>query len=352
MIINIRDIAQKAQVSVSTVSRVLNNHPDVSEATRQQVKNEIDKFNFTPNANARTLKQRKTRNIAIIVKGINNALFQNMIETLEHHISKSGYISSLSFIDQYDDEVFEARRVADEKKPCGIIFLGANISNFHVKFDKIKVPCVIATTGAGNLSFFNLSSVSIDDFAASKMALDHLFDMGHRNILILGSDDSASSIAKLRFEGCMESFQNHEFAFDSNYLVQCGFDMKQAYESIKAALTRSTPFTAIFAMSDLLAIGAAKALTDSGLRVPEDVSVMGFDGINITQFYNPTLTTIKQPIKEIAEKTVEILMSNINTINNNYMSTEKQSMSPTHIIFHAELWLGQSVKRLEDIKHE
>ena len=338
---NIKDIAKSARVSVSTVSRVLNNHPDVSEATRKQVKDEIEKFHFTPNANAKTLKQQRTKNIAIIVKGANNVLFQNMIELLERQIAKAGYMSVPNFIDQYEDELNVAQLMTREKKPQGIIFLGANINNFRIKFSKIKIPCVIATTSAQDLPFSNLSSVSVDDFAAGKMALDYLFSMGHRNIVILGDDGPSSFITQLRFNGCMESYKNHSIAFDHKYLIKCGFDIEKAYECIKAAIAGDMDISAIFAMSDLMAIGAAKAVTDSGLRVPDDISVMGFDGIEIAKYYYPTLTTIKQPIKDMTKKTVEILMKNIN-------SEHKGNLEPIHIIFQAETLIGHSVKNCRE----
>ena len=192
------DIAKEAGYSVSTVSRVLNGRRDVSEEARDRIMRIVEAYQFVPNNNAKHLKQTVSQSILILVKGTSNMLFTNIIEVIQDTIEGSDYSLRVHYLDEDADEVKEAVRMCREHKPMGILFLGGNIQYFHEEFELVNVPCVLVTDRADKLGFRNLASVSTDDMAAAEMAVDYLFDHGHRDIAVIGGDMALSSPSKYR----------------------------------------------------------------------------------------------------------------------------------------------------------
>ncbi|HBN85522.1 MAG TPA: LacI family transcriptional regulator [Clostridiales bacterium] len=332
--LTIKEISRLANVSVSTVSRVLNNKYDVSEQTKKKVLEIINQYNYIPNSNAKQLKQICSNIICIIVKGTQNLFLEPIVEEIQSEISKTKYIPLIHFIDENESEIDEACRLITKKKPVGIIFLGGSPSLKADQFKDIGVPCVFATVSAEGLNLDNISSVCIDDKAAAKKAVDYLFEMGHRDIAILsGRLLDKDSIFK-RFMGAMESYREHGVEFNEKHFIQSKFTYDDAYAAVDHSLKPDQPkYTAIFAMSDIMAIGATKAIFNNGLSVPNDISIIGFDGISLTQYYNPTLATIKQPSVEIAHKSIELLIQNI-----------ESNMSSHNVVLGTELIKGNSIK--------
>lgn len=328
----IKDIARESGYAVSTVSRALNNHPDVSEEAKEKIAAIVAAHSFVPNNNARQLKQQQSTNIAIIVKGSFNMFFASIVEPMQNSISAAGYNAVVHYIDESADEVVMAEQLCREHKPLGIIFLGGNIVAFRHGFAKIAVPCVLATTLAGDLGFENLSSVGVDDTAAGRLAVDYLFEKGHTNIGIIGGDLDAACISGLRYEGCKISFTAHNQTLSEDMRQRANFSYNSAYNAMNRLLAHCKNLTAVFCMSDIMAIGAMRAIRDAGRRVPEDISVIGFDGIEIGRYYSPKLTTIMQPQMEIASTSVELLISHI-----------EKNTSAKQVIVGCKLVEGESV---------
>lgn len=305
----VKDIARESGYAVGTVSRVLNNQPGVSEEARKKVMEVVEKYHFRLNNNAKHLKQQSNSGVAIIVKGTKNMLFAALVETLQKLIKAKGYASLIYYIGEEEHEVEQALQVCRDRQPLGILFLGSNLENFREQFDLVDVPCVMVTNSAEGLAFENLSSVSIDDTAAAKTAVEHLISLGHRRIGILGGEMRYSNPARARYAGCLCAFRDHNILFDAD--VQFSgtyFTVEGGFQAMQILLQKMPDITAVFAMSDVTALGAIRAITDRGLRVPEDISVIGFDGIEIGQYMVPKLTTIQQPAVSIAERSVEILI--------------------------------------------
>ena len=305
----IKDIAKESGYALGTVSRVLNNQPGVSEEARKKVMEIVEKYHFRLNNNAKLLKQQCNNGIAIIVKGTKNMLFAGLVETLQRLIRENGYACLIYYIGEGDHEVEQALQICRDRQPMGILFLGSNKENFRERFDLIDVPCVMVTNSAEGLNFSNLSSVCIDDTKAGKMAIEYLISRGHKNIGVLGGEMKYSNPAKARYAGCLQAFEEQRIYFHPEKQYACSFfTMESGYHAMKELLQKSSNITAVFAMSDVTAIGAIRAIRDSGLRVPEDISVIGFDGIELGQFMVPKLTTIQQPGVNIAERCVKILV--------------------------------------------
>lgn len=338
MPITIKDIAQRSGYAVGTVSRVLNGHPDVSAAAREKIMAVVEETGFRPNGNARHLKQRESREVAIIVKGANNLLFARILEETQRLLKAESRPVSVFYLDEEDNEVEQALRVSRELKPLGFLFLGGNRGNFQRSFSRLTLPSVLVTTRADTLGFPNLSSVSTDDREGSAQAVGTLLDTGHRVIGVIGGEScfaaptEGCNTSQLRLMGCQQAHVQRSIPFDPQR--QCAiarYSMEGGYEATMELLERLPGLTAIFAMSDVMALGAVRALGDRGVRVPENVSVIGYDGIEQTLYSVPRLATVCQDWQRLARQSVEILLR------------QAEGGAVTHEIVPFQLSIGESV---------
>ena len=308
----IKDLAAQTGYSVGTISRVLNNQPNVSAKAKAAILQAAEECGFQLNANAQQLKQQHGKAVLVIVKGTSNELFASMVESIQALISQTAYPLIVDYMDEDHNEVQRAVQLCLEKKPLGILFLGGNSENFRQYFDKIQAPCVLVTNDASQLHFPNLSSVSSDDMLAAKTAVEHLIRLGHRKIAVIGGDKENSDTGRLRFQGCMAAFRQYGIEFDPEIDYEATrFSFADGYKAARRLLERKKDFTGLFAASDVMAIGAIRALNDAGKRVPEDISVVGFDGLDIGGYMTPRLSTIHQNVEEMARKSVQLLLDNI-----------------------------------------
>ena len=305
----IKDLAAMTGYAVGTVSRALNNQPNVSDKARKAILQAAEEHGFQFNTNAKQLKQTSSNTILVMVKGTGNELFAEMLEYIQPIIAQTRYQLVVDYLDEDGNEVARAIQLCREKKPVGILFLGGHAQNFMADFDKIDIPCVLATSDASGLNFANLSSVTTDDREAARSAIDTLIDCGHRNIAVIGGDLVNSNVSRLRYEGCMLSFQNHGIPFDPHRDYQSvRFSYEGGYHATKALLENHRDYTAIFAVSDVMTIGAIRALWEAGKRVPEDISIIGLDGLALGRYLIPQLSTVKQDFKTIALRSIQILL--------------------------------------------
>ena len=336
--VTIKDIARESGYSVSTVSRVLNNRNDVSPDARKKIEEVVAKFNFVPNNNAKHLKQNNSKAIGVLVKGISNMLFASVVEEIQRMIEKTEYTLVVSYLDEDADEVEQAILLCRERKPLGLLFLGGNPEYFHREFSGVDVPCVLVTNRANEMHFENLSSGATDDIAAARCAVDQLFVAGHRRIGILGGDFDKSYTSHQRFLGCEQSFSEHGAVLDVEHCYEkARFSFGSACRAMKRLIGKFPDVTAVFAMSDVMAIGAIRALRDLGYRVPEDVSVIGFDGTSLAEYYNPKLATIKQQHQTLANRSIEILFGQI-----------ELKKEPIHEIVPFEFVNGESIRVIDE----
>lgn len=308
----IKDLAAQTGYSVGTVSRVLNHQPNVSEKARHIILKAAADSGFQLNANAKQLKQQHGTSILVVVKGTSNELFSSLVEAIQARVSLTEYPLVVDYVDEDGNEVRRAVQLCREKKPLGILFLGGNRDNFLECFHEIPIPCVLVTNDAKDLAFPNLSSVASDNVAAAKMAIEHLLRLGHREFAVIGGDPRNSDTTLLRYQGCLEAFREHGIAFNGETDYEgVRYSFADGYRAVENLLSRGRKFTALFAMSDVMAIGAIRALRDAGLRVPEDVSVVGFDGLTIGEYTVPMLSTVCQDVPNLAGRSLQILQENM-----------------------------------------
>lgn len=308
----IKDISALTGYSVGTVSRVLNNQPNVSQKARNAILSAAQAVGFELNENAKQLKQQRSTSIWVVAKGTSNALFGSLIEALQARTSDWPYPLVVDYIDENADEVQRGIRLCREKKPLGIVFLGGNQENFQRDFHQIDVPCVLITGDASSMSFEKLSSVTTDDKQVGFLAVQHLSSLGHRAIAVIGGDRQLSGISRLRYEGALQALGENNIPFDPEQDYATGrFSFSGGYQAVQHLLRSAKPFTAIFAMADVMAIGAIRALQDNHLRVPEDVSVIGVDGLDLGAYTVPKLATVRQSVEELANHSIEMLHAQI-----------------------------------------
>ena len=334
--VTIKDIAKESGYSVSTVSRVLNNRRDVSPVAKQRIEEIVAKYNFVPNNNAKSLKQTVSETIVILVKGTANMLFADIVEEIQRMLEKTKYTSVVAYIDETDNEVQQAIQICWERKPLGLLFLGGNPENFKQQFADVEVPSVLVTNSGESLGFENLASVCTDDIAAAECAIDYLIENGHQEIGIIGGSLEKSHTSRMRHEGCMKSFEKNNLHYEEDKAyASARFSFEGAYQAMNELLDKNKILTAVFAMSDVMAVGAIRALKDRSLCVPEDISVIGFDGVALAEYYNPKLATIKQQYKQLANRSVKILFNLL-----------ELGMPAVHEVIPFELAKGESVHKI------
>jgi len=331
----IKDLAAQTGYSVGTVSRVLNHQPHVSELAKETILKAAEECGFQLNENAKQLKQQQSNSILAICKGKSNELFDGLLMEIQTRVVSTAYTLIVDYIDESEDEVRRALQLCREKKPQGILFLGGNQEHFRGSFHHISQPCVLVTTSAAELSYGNLSSVTSDDTHAAAMAIQSLLELGHTRIAVIGGHREYSDIVRQRYQGCLNAFRESGVPFDECQYESARFTFDEGYRAANVLLQRIPDCTAMFAMSDVMALGAIRALADAGKQVPRDISVMGFDGLSIGGYTVPRLATVAQSVEQLAEQSVRLLRQKI-----------EENTEARHEVIPVDLLMRESVRKL------
>lgn len=314
MAVTIKDIAEKSGVGISTVSRVLNNTGYVSDTVRQKVMSVVRDYNYVPNASARNLKAGESKNISLLVKGITNPFFNKMIRVIEEKCALRGYPLLIQNVDDHTNEMELAIRERRDRNLCGAILMGGSFEYSEEHFQKLKIPCVLVTVSAGEEIPLQLySSVKIDDEKEGFRATEYLIKLGHRRIgFIYDPPTEKMTPNRLRFMGYCRALKEYGIGFEPSLVAEnTDAPLHSGYitgfNALKSLYSRNPDMTAVFAFSDVLALGAAKGAFSMGLKIPEDISIVGFDGIEEGEFYQPSLDTVYQPANEMALASIEFL---------------------------------------------
>ncbi len=317
--VTIREVAQEAGVAVVSVSRALNHQPGVSDGTRQHILEVAERLDYHPNRHARFLKLGSNRAIALMMKGIDNPFFQQMLETMETATRERDRLLSVIKVAHHEDEVEEAIKLVDEDAVSGIIFLGGSFTHDPDLLRHVPVPFVLSTVGnLAGIPRSEYSAVTVDDAAESRRVVEYLIGLGHSRIAVLGVTPNDVSIGHMRSQGYLAALTHAGIPVDAELirapqLVGASpFTLDYGYELTRDLIRERPDVTAIFAEADVMAVGALKAALEAGLRVPEDISIVGFDGIPLTRYVHPSLTTLVQPAQRIAQLTCDILFDQLN----------------------------------------
>ncbi|MBR6028209.1 MAG: LacI family DNA-binding transcriptional regulator [Clostridia bacterium] len=306
--LTIRDIAQLSGCSVATVSRVMNHKPDVSAATRARVEAVLEKQQFVGNANARGLKQAGSEAVAVILRGRGSVFLGDLAEAIISRAESSPVPWLIEYIDEWGDEVSAALRLSRERSLAGLVFVGGHLDERSAALNALDIPMVFVTLSIEGSPLKNASSVCIDDRGMTSEAVHELLLRGCQRVAVFGggSGGGRDSLGQ-RYLGVLDAHQRLGLRFDRRRYVPTRFTLEAACAAAKKHFTAFPDTDAAFCMSDTVAIGVIRALHDLGLRVPEDVSVIGVDGMELGQYTIPSLSTIVQPVRALAEATVAVL---------------------------------------------
>ncbi|CEG25387.1 LacI family DNA-binding transcriptional regulator [Bacillus sp. B-jedd] len=321
---SIREVAKLAGVSVATVSRVLNEKGYVSEEARKKVQKAIDELDYRPNAVARSLFKKQSQTIGLMVPDIVNPFFPELARAVEDTLAKHGYTVILCNTDENAEKERTYLEMMMQKYIDGIIVASNTLSASQVT--KYKIPVVSIDREISK----ELPSIMVENKKGAAMAVRFLKEKGRQRIAHLKGPDYVPNALE-RCRGYLDEVENESW-FQESYIADGQYDMTASFNATVHLLQKHPEIDAIFAGNDLSAIGAIKAIYKLGKKVPEDVAVVGFDGIMLSESTTPELTTVAQPIYEIGERAATALVNII----------EKQPMEETYVKLDVQLIERQS----------
>jgi LacI family transcriptional regulator len=306
--LNIYDIAKEAGVSIATVSRAINNSDKVKPETMEKIQSIIEQSNYTPNAIAQSLVLKSTRTIGVIIGSISNPFYGELVRAIEDRASDVGYTILLGNTDNKFNEEEKYIDIFLKKKVDGIIFAGGR--KMEERYDRHihRVAKSIPVVLANHILFGeNVYCVLSDEAKGAALAMEYLIQKDHRSIAYInGYSTSYASIIKK--ENYVKALLQNNIDIKDQLIVNAVNDeMSGGFAACEELIQRNASFSAVFAANDLMAMGAIKSLINHGFRVPEDIVVVGYDDIDMCNYFSPGLTSISQNIKLLGERAVEIM---------------------------------------------
>lgn len=304
---NIYEVARRAGVSTATVSRVLSRPDVVAEDTRRKVIQTIERLGFIPNSGAANLRKLRTSKLLVTVPDISNPFFSQILQGIEDAAQRQGYAVLLGDTQHNPKREERYAQMLKRKEADGLIFLGHRLPKEAASLVKAAAPrCAPIVNGCEFTPSLGVPSVHIDNARAAAEAMEHLYRLGHRRIGVI-TGPLVSPLSRDRLRGVRA--QAKEQAAEADLVaVQGDFSVASGAAMGEQLLLRREPPTAIFCFNDGMAIGVIQSAKRLGRRLPEDLSVVGFDDIQFARYTDPPLTTVAQPMREIGEGTVRLLL--------------------------------------------
>ncbi|WP_139823794.1 LacI family DNA-binding transcriptional regulator [Thalassobacillus devorans] len=303
--VTIKDVARKANVSISTVSRVLNNSGYTSASVKEKVNKAVDELKFQKNMVATAMIKKQTSTFGLIIPDIKNIFYGELTRAIEDKAHQHGFNVILCNTDNNLEKEKEYLNFLLRKGIDGIIFSTPEINDRNIREvmkSRPDLPMVILGSKVQNV---RLDEVLVDNFDGGYTATEHLIDLGHEKIgYIGGQQDSYATVERLK--GFKAALEERGLPLDKKHVKLDEFKIHSGYEKGKEMLAKKDRPTAIFAGNDAIAVGVYKAARELEMKIPEDLSVIGFDDSQFAEIVDPGLTTIRTPIAEMGEKTVEL----------------------------------------------
>jgi DNA-binding LacI/PurR family transcriptional regulator len=332
--ISLRELAAHLGLSSATVSLVINRSPaakSIPAVTQERVRKAARELNYRPNLMARSLRQKRSFTIGVIVPEVSEGYTALVLSGLEDYLLQEGYFYFVVSHRHRNDLIEEYPCLLQQRAVEGIIAVDTVL---------IGATALPAVSISGHREVAGVTNIVLDHILAAQLALEHLQELGHTRIaLIKGQDFSGDT--EIRWRALHTVAQQLGIAINERLTVQLDSDSPSpevGYAVTRRILERDEPFTALFAFNDISAIGAIRALRERGKRVPEDVSVVGFDDIQSAAYQNPALTTVRQPLREMGVTAAETLLTRINT--------PRSTAYPREIVVKPELIVRSTTTRL------
>ncbi len=331
----IKDVAKMAGVSTTTVSHVINSTRHVAEDTKNDVLQAIQTLNYSPSAVARSLKVNTTHSVGMIVTTSEAPYFAEIIQAVEDHCYRQGYSLFLCNTQNNPEKLKNHLDMLAKKRVDGILVMCSEYTPDSLDLLKnfSELPMVVMDWGPNNP---NTDLIQDNSFDGGYLATQHLIDNGHKKIGIIAGELTKTT-AKTRYEGFVKALLDAGLVVNPDWIMEGSFEPEDGYECMNKILRQNELPTAVFCCNDVMALGAISAITEKGLRVPDDISIIGYDNIHSSRFYAPPLTTVHQSKSRLGERALKLLFERIH---------EKSAVREV-IEMHPELVIRQSVKRLD-----
>lgn len=306
------DVARRAGVSIATVSRVLSQPDVVAPATRKKVMAAVERLGYAPNASAKHLRMRSTRRLIVTVPDISRAVWSQILLGIEDAADREGYAVLLG--DTHYDGSREERyaMMLKERQADGLIFLGRKlVDGLAAIVGRYRDAIAPVVNVMGIRPRLGIPSVQIDNAAAATDAMDHLYRMGHRSVGVVTGLASASFVSEERLRGALARAKKARAAQDVT-VVHGDFSVESGVVCGERLLAGRKPPTAIFCFNDEMALGVLHTARHRKLRVPDDLSLISLDDIHHARFWDPPLTTVSMPMREMGERAVRALLGILN----------------------------------------
>ena len=311
MAVTIYDVAKRAGVGIGTVSRALNDRPNINSETKNRILAIAKELDYTPHSVAQSLASRKTHTIAAIVPFFINYFFVGLLRNIQYGLSAQGYSLLLYSLDRVEDKQLLFEKALSERKCDAILVLSLQVGQEYAeKFRRTRIPVML-------IDNYNplLDSISIANERAAETATRHLIKLGHTHIGLINGDYH-SFPAQSRMHGFVKAMQEENLPIDPSFVIHCdakigedGFNEQAGYSSMQQLLAQDKHPTALFVASDVQALGAMRAAKESGLKIPHDIALMGFDDIDFAKYMG--LSTMRQPVELMAELAVDRLVKRL-----------------------------------------
>ncbi|MCI1965828.1 MAG: LacI family transcriptional regulator [Oscillospiraceae bacterium] len=327
--ITIKEVAKKANVSPATVSYVLNHKESISEETKKRVWNAISALDYVPDLSARSLTAGSSKLIGVVVPQTetgNRLMFENnfyseILGSIEYRARQCGYHVLISASDSNENYM----TLAKERNLDGIIVIGIYPNSFYQELKKTQIPIVLVDSYCNDHYYHSLR---IDDIYGSYLATKYAIDHGHRQIAFFCGEIKDDGVMKQRLHGYREAMEERSLPFDAHYVFEGKIDYTNGILLAKKLCQSGLKATAVVTTADILAISAMKTFYEYGIHVPDDISVIGFDDLQISKYLTPGLTTVHQDISRKGERAMELLLNSIE----NPKLTKQEEIMPVSIV--------------------
>jgi LacI family transcriptional regulator len=331
----IKDIALALRLSTSTVSRALRDAPDVGEETRKAVKALAEELDYQPNKLALSLLKKQTNTIGLIIPNLDYVL-ATMVKGIDEVALEAGYTVMVCQSDEsFGREIVNTKRLLDSLVDGFIISVSSETMIFdHIKkIQQKKKPLVLFDRTVNSIT---APRVRLDNVEGGRIATQHLIDQGYKRIALLAGPENLN-ISNERMEGFLQTLKQNKIKVDKNLIIHCDFNQEYGKMATKELLTMKNRPDAIFAISDRLAIGALLAIKETGLKIPKDIGLVGFNNDPMTKLMTPTISSVEMFAFEMGKATAKIFLEMIHS---------ETDMSDKEIIFKPKLFVRESSSRI------
>ncbi|MGM8365862.1 catabolite control protein A [Virgibacillus sp. W0181] len=309
MSITIYDVAREANVSMATVSRVVNGNPNVKPTTRKKVLATIEQLGYRPNAVARGLASKKTTTVGAIIPDISSIFFSELARGIEDIATMYKYNMILSNSDQNKNKEIQLINTMLEKQVDGILFMGSNITEEHIQqFSSSTVPVVLAATYDETDS---IPSVNIDYEAAAYEATMYLINHQNSQPALISSEDDIKA-NELKYKGYIRALRDSSIEVNESFIIKGESSYDAGVSGVNELLSLNKKPTSVFVVSDEMALGVIHGAQDNGYTVPDDLEICGFNNTRISTMVRPTLTTVVQPMYDLGAVAMRLLTKYMN----------------------------------------